>query len=339
MLVGARHVVDSVTGMGHHPPPSPARLRRLGEELEEADWPVDGDERWRQLLLEEVDHALRPPVFERRVPSHGAILEPSTDPAGWEAATELDILLVPVGDHPLQEARRFADGLSSWIVRRLDGVDQWCVFDRPAGSERDLVVLSAALGATLVQRHPTGSVRVAGPPGVLRWEGLAWRLEPPLRDWIGVVTESEEHGDPAVLAALLEFAVHDLGSRGIGAILVHRTDDAGTGSVERRLPPPPSLQIRRPSALAPLRHALHQVDGAAIFDASGTLVQLGARLVPSVEAEDQVDGYRGMRHTAGRRYSFDDPRATVIVVSEDGPVTVLRNGELVGTSPTAAATG
>ena len=37
-----------------------------------------------------------------------------------------------------------------------------------------------------------------------------------------------------------------------------------------------------------------------------------------------------MRHTAGRRYSFDDPAATVIVVSEDGPVTVLRKGELVG---------
>jgi DNA integrity scanning protein DisA with diadenylate cyclase activity len=37
-----------------------------------------------------------------------------------------------------------------------------------------------------------------------------------------------------------------------------------------------------------------------------------------------------MRHTSGRRYSFDDSRATVIVVSEDGPVTVWRNGELVG---------
>ena len=39
-----------------------------------------------------------------------------------------------------------------------------------------------------------------------------------------------------------------------------------------------------------------------------------------------------MRHTSGRRYSFDDPAATVIVVSEDGPVTVLRNGELIGRS-------
>jgi hypothetical protein len=54
------------------------------------------------------------------------------------------------------------------------------------------------------------------------------------------------------------------------------------------------------------------------------------RLVPSPEAESDVEGYRGMRHTSARRYSFDDPLATVIVVSEDGPVTVLRNGEILG---------
>ena len=68
--------------------------------------------------------------------------------------------------------RRFADGLSSWLVRRLDGPDELAVFDRPAGSERDLVVLAEAMGATLVQRHPAGSVRAVGAFGVLRWDGL-----------------------------------------------------------------------------------------------------------------------------------------------------------------------
>ena len=61
--------------------------------------------------------------------------------------------------------------------------------------------------------------------------------------------------------------------------------------------------------------------------------QLGVRLVPSPEAEAGVEGYRGMRHTAGRRYSYDDSAATVIVVSEDGPVSVLRNGKILGASP------
>jgi hypothetical protein len=47
----------------------------------------------------------------------------------------------------------------------------------------------------------------------------------------------------------------------------------------------------------------------------------------------EVEGLRGMRHTSGRRWSYDDAPATVIVVSEDGPVTVLRGGEVLGTSP------
>ena len=132
------------------------------------------------------------------------------------------------------------------------------------------------------------------------------------------------------LCLLLEFAVHDLGARGVGALLVYRPDDDLAPAVELRLPEPPPLRITRAADLAPLGHVLKQVDGAAVLDASGTLRQLGVRLVPSPEAESDVEGYRGMRHTSARRYSFDDPLATVIVVSEDGPVTVLRNGEILG---------
>jgi DNA integrity scanning protein DisA with diadenylate cyclase activity len=40
----------------------------------------------------------------------------------------------------------------------------------------------------------------------------------------------------------------------------------------------------------------------------------------------------GTRHTSARRFSHDDPAAVVIVVSEDGPVTVLRGGDLIGRS-------
>jgi DNA integrity scanning protein DisA with diadenylate cyclase activity len=92
------------------------------------------------------------------------------------------------------------------------------------------------------------------------------------------------------------------------------------------------LRILRPAHLAPLRHALAQVDGATIFDSEGVLRQLGVRLVPTPAAEEMVEALGGTRHTSGRRYSHDDPLATVIAVSEDGPVSVLRNGELLGRS-------
>ncbi len=102
--------------------------------------------------------------------------------------------------------------------------------------------------------------------------------------------------------------------------------------MEERLPSPPALRIRNAPQLAPLRHALAQVDGAAVFDGDGVLRQLGVRLVPSKAAERTVDPFRGTRHTSARRYSRDDPLALVVVVSDDGPVTVFRDGEMLATS-------
>jgi DNA integrity scanning protein DisA with diadenylate cyclase activity len=190
--------------------------------------------------------------------------------------------------------------------------------------------MAGALGATIVQRHPTGLVRIVTHDGVYRWSGLGWRHEPLVDQWIDQGAEGD--GDHHVLHRLLEFAVHDLGARGIGAILVYRPDESLTLSHELRLQTPPKLRITWPMALAPLRHALAQSDGAALFDDEGVLMEIGVRLVPSSEAEVGIDGFQGMRHTAARRYSYDDPGATVIVVSEDGPVTVFRGGELSGTA-------
>ncbi len=308
------------------------RIRRLREELEEEGFVSTSPEDQLEVLFSEIDYALHPAVFERRIPSFGAIVGPTVRHTTWEAPTNLSISYRPTARYPLAAARRFADGLSSWLVRQHDGAGGLAVFDRPAGSERDLVVLSAATGATMVQRHPSGSVRIAGPNGVLRWDGLAWHAEPPVGAWIDSLQACIGLGDRQVITQLLEFAVHDLGARGIGALFVYRPTGDAPASIEARLPTPPPLRITNPSDLAPFRHVLGQVDGAAIFDADGVLRHLGVRLVPSAAAEAGVEGFRGMRHTSARRYSYDDPTATIIVVSEDGPVTVLRNGEFLGRS-------
>ncbi|MGE3621287.1 MAG: DNA integrity scanning protein DisA nucleotide-binding domain protein [Acidimicrobiia bacterium] len=321
----------------HDPVRQAKRVRRLAEELADEGLDLDPEATPDGLVLSEIDRALHPPVHERRVAGTGTIVEPVTDPGTWSPRTELEVNRGPVGEQPLEALRRFADGLSSWLIRRVDGRDEWLVFDRPAGSERDLVVLADVFGASIVQRHPSGAIRVVGRFGVLRWEGLEWHHEPPVASWIDAVgTCQASHDRSEVVQALLEFAVHDLGSRGIGATLVYRPGDGPEATIQDRLPAPPPLSILRPLSLAPLRHALAQVDGAAVFDRDGVLSQIGVRLVPSSRAERDVEGYRGMRHTSGVRYSYDDPAATVIVVSEDGPVSVLRNGRLVGRSPDVA---
>ena len=308
------------------------RLRRLTEELAEEGFAIDVTDPVGSVLLAELDYALRPAVHERRIPSFGAIVEPGADPSGWDAATDLSVTHRHLEGFPARDARRFADGLSSWLVRRGDRDLELAVFDRPAGSERDLVVMAQVMDATIVQRHPSGLVRIVGDVGVLRWDGLSWHRESPVSDWIDAMTACRQHGDRDVLGRLLEFAVHDLGARGIGALLIYQPLAPDLPTWEVRLPEPPPLDINRPADLAPLRHVLGQVDGAAVFDDVGTLRQLGVRLVPSPEAEADVDAVRGTRHTSARRYSFDDPTATLIVISEDGPVMVMRNGEILGRS-------
>lgn len=314
-------------------PDASRRLARLVDELAEHGLDLDGASPWHELALTELDYALRPHVHERRVPSYGALVAPTAAPEAWSAGTGLTVERRHTGVTPVTDARPYADGVSSWLVRHLDGCDEWAILDRPAGSERDLVVLAQSVGGVAVQRHPSGVVRLVGPFGVYRWEGLRWHHEPLVGTWMDTWKACAGHGDRDVLQTLLEFAVHDLGARGVGAILVYLPDDDLVARHDHRLAPPPPLHITHPFDLAPLRHALAQVDGASFFDETGVLRHVGVRLVPSPEAEANVAGLGGTRHTSGRRYSYDDPGATVIIVSEDGPVTVARAGKVLGESP------
>lgn len=148
--------------MGFERRPNTSRLHRLVEELGEIGLILDGLKGWHELAVTEIDYAMRPDVHERRVPGVGALIEPMTDPDTWQAATALAIDRRATAEQGLDSARHYADGVTSWLIRRVDGHDEWIVFDRPAGSERDLVILADAFGAVVVQRHPSSVVRVVG---------------------------------------------------------------------------------------------------------------------------------------------------------------------------------
>jgi DNA integrity scanning protein DisA with diadenylate cyclase activity len=44
-----------------------------------------------------------------------------------------------------------------------------------------------------------------------------------------------------------------------------------------------------------------------------------------------------MRHRSAQRYSHDHPTATIVVVSEDGPVSVFRSGAVAVSSASVTA--
>lgn len=312
---------------------APGRLRRLTEELLEEQLGVVERSSAPDVLVDEIDYALRPPRHERRIPSYGSFVLPTGPLEQWVERTGLSVVSRQTTDVVDDDARRYADGLTSWTLRTNGGVDALVVFDRPAGSERDLVVLAASSGAMMVQRHPRGDVRLVGSFGVARWDGLTWHVERPVADWLAQAPWYDEHGGSSVLEQLLRFAVHDLGAATIGSILVYGlTDDERADGLERRLAVPPPLNVTHPPDLAPLRHVLTQLDGATVFASDGTLIDLGARLVPSTVAEADVAPLRGTRHTSARRFSHDHASATVIAVSEEGPVTVFQRGEIIGQS-------
>lgn len=309
---------------------SPGRLRRLREELLEEGVGVVEAVPDADVVLDELDYALRPPRHERRVPTYGSIVMPTVQAEEWTAATGLHVQLSVTSSHDDHDVRRYADGLVSWTVRDRDDIGALAVLDRAAGSERDLVVIAEASGGVVVQRRPDRGVRVVGPFGVARWDGSSWHVEPPFGSWLQRASCGLPDDESDILDRLLRFAVHDLGAAGIGALFV--LGGRQNGGVEHRMATPPPLRLDRPTDLGPLRHVLAQVDGAAFFDATGVLRQLGVRLIPSAAAEEAVGPVRGTRHTSGRRFSADDPDAIVVAVSEDGPVTVFRAGQIVGRS-------
>lgn len=329
---------------------SNGRLRRMAEELHEEIPAVAAALEPVPEVWEELGYALRPPVHEGRVATYGAIIGSSTDPEEWTATTGLTVHYRMARSLSHAATRRFADGISSWVLRSIGSqrtggcggeasgrpdrheATELVVFDRPSASERDLVVLAEAAAGVVVQRHPAGVVRLVGGFGVARSTPGGWQHQPPVDRWLEAVEGCQTGERHLVLKRLLRFAVHDLGSRRIGALLVYHLVPPDPVRYERRLPDPPALSVQQPVNLAPLQHVLGQLDGATFFDEAGTLTGLGVRLVPSRAAEERVDAIGGTRHTNARRYSHDEPESLVITVSEDGPVTVFRRGEILGRS-------
>src|SRR5262245_13441912 len=82
------------------PAPATRRRRRLAEELAESGLCLEDGNPVHELLLDEIDHALRPNVHERRVPSSGTIVEPTSDPTGWADGTRLEITRAPLAEQP-----------------------------------------------------------------------------------------------------------------------------------------------------------------------------------------------------------------------------------------------
>jgi hypothetical protein len=158
----------------------PRPLRRLADELDDDGVELGGDATFQRLVLEELDHCRRTPVFEGRRPTYGAmIIAPGGSQVGRQALIDhIDFDVVPI-DGDADAGRVYADGRSSYLVRDVDGRLALACFDRVMLFEADLVRVQQLTGSAIVQRTPVlDVVRLLVDGSVVNWDGRTWQVRP-----------------------------------------------------------------------------------------------------------------------------------------------------------------
>lgn len=302
--------------------------RRLAEELHEDGIQLAVDVDVLALVLEELDHARRAPVFENRPPFYGSfVLPPGDDPLDHDGLDVIDLSVLE-----LAGARTYADGRLAFLLRRPGDPPALACFDQQLSFEADVVRVQEASGAHIVQRTAVLSVpRLYTDGAVIAWNGRQWTCRPTASALAPAVMQAAPALHPSIAHHALELAVHWLSPGRVGATLVLLDDDVPWTSFDTATATrAPALSIANRRHFPALLAALRQHDLATVVDAEGNVRKIGVGLRYSREADDAIPGNRGMRHRSAQRFSYDNAAATVVVVSEDGPVTVFRRGEAVG---------
>lgn len=310
---------------------------RLLDELEDDGIELPGDPSHVQQVLQELDHVRRPPIHEGRTALYGAFVVPP-DRELVPTTDLLELIDMPL---PLAQSRRFADGRSTFLLRRTDQQPMLACFRRSIQHEADLVEIQGGSGMSIVQRTFQGVPRVVTDDGVVEWNGRSWINRLSAQRLLATIDPLVEGAPRHVLAGLLDLCVHWLSPSRIGAIVLYdfdpRHDDAPSLDLDAAIATPAlSVVIRHhfPALFA----ALMQTDLAMLVWPDGSVRNIGVGLRSSLESELAVPQDRGMRHRSAARYTWDHHHTIAFVVSEDGPVTVFRQGHPVTicTGPTAA---
>jgi DNA integrity scanning protein DisA with diadenylate cyclase activity len=279
------------------------------------------------VLLVELLHALKLPRHERTLPAYGSIIWP-------EEEVGADEQLAP---STLDEARALVNGTSSFVRRGKDGALTVECFERRIDSELEMVMLSDRCRGTIVQRTPSGVVKVYTRRDVVVYEQGVWYSKPYSSRFARMVVSAVPSADLAVVDSVLRLAVHGLSAANIGATLIlhiDRTSEDLQGAHAGTSVSYLTLNVNRAVHVGPIAHLLARADGAMVLSRNGHVQRYGCHLSYTDRARDALEVTGGTRHTSAKCFSFDEPGTLVITVSEDGPVTVFSRGtKLVELAP------
>lgn len=316
--------------------PDGYRLVRLREDLEGVGAPLPLEGALGTALLEEIHAARWPRPHEGSIPTFGSVIL-TVRPDGVPALPDTEI--VPVLPAQADEARRFADGQRTFLVRDAEKVHAVACLCEAAADVARLTRFVEATQSLAVRRTAAGTVDVITPSVGLIWDGVRWLGRPHASAVVDLLTPSVVDSDERVLQGLLELCVQWLGPEGIGATIVWDRADQGTARHVEAARPVPAFSVRCPAHFPALRSAVSQSDGAVLVAADGRVVADGATLLPTSGSRRRIGPGRGTRHTSAHRYSADAPDAVVLVVSEESPVSVYVAGERLDVSLTSTSHG
>lgn len=311
--------------------PTAGQIERLRDELceEGVALPLEGE--LGERLLEELTYARSPRVHESRVPAYGCVILPN----GRTADTHLRVDVVPAGDLDMNHLRRFADGSRVFLVTDLERPLGLACLDRHSGEERTLIGFVRRTGALVVQRADDGHVSVITQGGVIVWDGMRWLQKPHADRAVDFLQASIDGGEIEVLHGLLELCLHWLMPARTGTTFVWHpsamsADLEGLEHVEELTGVP--LTVIEPLHHPALASAIGQSDGAVLLAPDGKVLAYGATLLPTGGAVAEIAPRLGTRHTSAHRFSHDHPEALVVVVSEDGPLSLYQAGSRIDLS-------
>lgn len=316
--------------------PDDRRLARLREDLEivGAPLPLEGDVG--TALLEEIHAALWPRPHEGWIPTFGAVI--LTSPGGDDLELQ-DTDIVPVGVDRADEARRFADGQRTFLVRDPRRIRAVACLHEAAADVARLTRFVRVTDSLAVRRTSAGTVDVIAPDAGLIWDGVRWLGRPHAASVRELLADAVTDHDGPVLEGLLELCFQWLAPEGIGATLVWDRSGNGLDRLVEAARPVPGFSVLHGAHYPALRSAIAQTDGAVLIGPEGRVQADGAKLLPSPAARSRIPAGRGTRHTSAHRYSADVPDAVVIVVSESSPVSVYVGGDHLEVNLTTTAGG
>jgi hypothetical protein len=312
--------------------------RRLREDLAGIWGRSTSREPPRLLTLDfeaEVLHAMYARPHERRRATFGAMtLVPYESEHNGSRISQMQIPLAQVGSEAsltLEDPvvlRQMCDGYSTmlWVDQSTPTVVS---FERPR-DELGCLAMSAG-GFATVQRLGTGDVRLTLPEMLLNWSGATWSVKP----HYSYVSALSGYSIPAVdsITEGLKAAMHVLSPGGVGATLIIALGRGVPGSDPcfdlEHAEDGGGLDLRNESHGTMIRSLAAQNDRALLFDVDGRLLRFGVSLTPDPSRPRRHVPYRGTRHTSALHASEDAPTYGFIVVSEDGPVTVMVGGRVL----------